>query len=1080
MSDEEKKVPTEEETPTRKNPQDDILDNVKEFLSSDEDDTGDILVDDAGVEELDELMHTKRSSISIVMFLIGMVVILGIVGYVLVNDTARDRVAGFIRGDLFKVEEQRAEALRKMYQDKTELLNEKYGDIRLQYFPRDAQVYIIQQLLRYDDISAKTPTEWGDPIGIDNETLHLKAGEELPYLSIENLPIREKGMMCPDDRQFYPASWQYCPGFQEKCREQAATETGPSDECTQHALRSVQYCPQDDTYYADMGTGGMLCPDGETAMDPAKVPIFVFRYNFLFERKDFLPQVISYGENDWKDLGSGKFIVQFPDHFALLRAWGPLKIKYEQARNKMRCWRLEWEDQWEEIKRLKVTKLLAEKLKEDAAEKKARVELLEGLRAPYQKAVSAVDVVRKVKNMATIRNGMAEIFYYCGELKKCDPKNMGEFVQVLGGKGATMADLGPVETGVYYGILEGMGVKRADWEGMDTYLASNPVEAAGLLCLQKWIPGQKEGEFKPVKDKDCLAALENIRTASPDAYTVYTMMFVNDKIAEGKLDSFKQDIEGYITPVTEYQGTEKYEDLATRVEASGRFVQYLIQAYLYAPDEMNDSLKKFAQSQQVNYRVDAEQRNIIPSEYSFGLRKAMEASYWTGSKLAFDEWYFRLWSQDVQNCLLFVKEHNKARYKKDLDKFEEMVGAEKEGLRMQAAAFRDYLNSLRRFEVLRQELKAANALYENDRRDFFEKYPDEKLETLKTTDPDLYYGLYYISSPKDGKEYFKQISTLPEVKSWEPPKKEGDQPEFHKYLAYMEVFAPSKLEEGLKVLEKRMEPMFMSRRDYDQLRAEQPNMPSYRDAIRSIVNNDIHLKYFWLIKLIESPSKFEREFAKLNINEAKEVAKWIDPERYVYLVELVWLKDTVERYGDAVPALMDTLTVDLGLYRTELDKLKAWCWTKSRLLRKFRRGKRLASAYLREPSNVLKALDKALEMANRYALLAKNIENFSEAVISTHMGAAMEDLKGEMNDAQTESYAKHVDGNNERIRMEAGFKKEEWETLTQEFEKTAANAEWYAALSARLANRRLDCRKIEFKVPEDWDQYVKEQMPASN
>jgi len=224
---------------------------------------------------------------------------------------------------------------------------------------------------------------------------------------------------------------------------------------------------------------------------------------------------------------------------------------------------------------------------------------------------------------------------------------------------------------------------------------------------------------------------------------------------------------------------------------------------------------------------------------------------------------------------------------------------------------------------------------------------------------------------------------------------------------------------------------------------------------------------------MESPSIFAREFSKLEMAEAKEVAKWIDPERYAYLSALIWNKEMVNRYEDSVPALMDSLAVDYGLYQEQQHDLREWCYAKSRILRKYRRGKSFAASFLKEPSNVSKALDKYLKLANRYALLAKNLQDFEEAVLSSHMASAMEELRDEFDSGQRDSYAKHVEANNEKIRLAAGFTKKEWESLTKEFEKTPANAEWYGALSARLENRRLDCSKIKWPEPANWKKTIR-------
>ena len=1041
-----------------------VMHEVKSFLS-DEGSDDDDLDDDPMDDDLDDLMRSKRSNISLVLFVLGLIIALGVLGFVLVNEDARTKIQAFVRGDLFDLEKQRSEDLQKLYQEKLELLGEKYGDIRLQYFPRDSKVHIYQTMFRYDDIADKTADEWGDPKEIPNMTLDLKEGEELPYLSIENLPVREKGKLCVSSGQFYPASFVFCPAAVERCSEVKGEEM-PED-CIKNSLKTVQYCPQDEKYYAEETGGIMVCPDGKTLMDPAKVPIFVFRYEFLFERKDFLSQVASYSENDWIHLGSGKYIIQFPKDFALLRAWGPVKEKYAAAREKMRCWRLFWGDEWEDYKRKQVLALVREKVAEEAKKKEERLHVLRTKREQYQKSMEAIDIVSKVKQMASIRNGMAEIFYYCPELGKCDKLRMQELIDSMGTK-RTIAELNDVEKGIYYGVLVAMKNPTKNWDGMEAYLMSKPTVKVGLDCLQKWVASQKEGQFIPMKDKDCLAALDSLAAVDQFSHTSFKAMFLDQTAGTAALAGFKSDVDNYLQSVDEYKGSESYEDLLFRMESGGKFLEFLILAVMYDYQTFSDSMIKFARSRLVNYRRDAEKRGVVPSDVYKGMKDALTLAFWTGSRLAYDDWYFRLWSQDVQGCLLFAKEFDKERYDRDLKKFEEMVGMEKKGMREQAKGFKDFLRSLRTFAKVRPLLKEANALYRKDRKAFFAKYSEEALEQLKVDQPELYTGIFYLSSPKAGTKMFEAMSKLPEVQEWETPKKQGDQKDFHKYLAYMDVFAPSKLEAGLDALRKRMEPMLMTKAEYNLLCEDNPDLPTYREAIRDIVNSDIHLKYFWLLKLLESPSKFNSEFSKLDLREAKEVSKWIDPERYHYLADLIWLNEMVSRYRDSVPMLMDALIVDYGFYDKQVDKLKNWSTAKSKIVKKYRRSRRLSASLLKEPSNVDKALGKALKMANRFALLAKNLQDYEEAILSTHMANAMEEMRDEMDSGQRDSYAKHVEPNNEKVRVDAGFNKREWESLTKEFEKTAANAEWYGALTDRLGERRLDCNKVKFPEPKDW------------
>lgn len=1069
MSDEKKKVPRGEGAGKEK-----VLEDVKAFLSADEQDSGeDLLLSDGGLREMDELMKRGKPGVSLVLFLIGLAIIIGIVGFVVLNEKAQEKFIGFVRGDLYEVQRKKAETLQKQYQDRMELLNERYGDIKLNYFPRDSKVYIIQQAFKYDGVDDKESEKWGDPLSIDNATLHLAAGEELPELSIENLPIREKGMLCPDDKQFYPASRGYCPEWQAKCMAQEAE----SEECTKHALKLVQHCSQDDTYYESLGAGVMVCPDGETAMDPAKLPIYVFHYSFLFEREDYVGQLVSYSDNDWRDLGFGKYIIQFPAHFALIPDWPPLQRRYEDARRKMRCWRVEWEDQWEAIKRHKVLATYETTKKTMLADEEAREKLYRSVQAPYLRDMPAVDAVRKVATMATIKNGMAEIFYYCGELGKCDATKMEEFrTLVLGSKKSDMSDLGDVEKGIYFGVLKAMGVKR--WDGMDAFLASHPEMGAGLTCLEKWVPIQKEGEFKPVKDKECEQALQSIQGTAPNAAMVFRSMFLEEGLGKNRLVEYETDVNNYLLAENEYQGSQKYQEMVDSMEKTGRFLEYLILAYLFDPTVMNQALAKYAESRVVNYRLDCEARKIIPSDYSVGFKKAMEMAWWTGSKLAFDEWYFRLWREDVQGCLLFAKKYDPPRYDKGMATFQSMLGDETEGLRKQVAAFREYRRSLVRFEELLPELKEARRLYRENRSEFSARYPEETIKTWEMADPDRYWGFLYIINETKAKSNFAEVLKLPAPEYGQPDPKEGDQAMIHRYLAYQFVFDTAKYEAGLKVLEDRVAPMLMTPEEYATWSETNPGAPELRRALQDIVNKDIHLKYFWLLRLTDN-SKFLREFNRLDLKEARLVSKWIDPQRYAYLVDLAWLQETpvalYDRYSQTVPALQDSLEVDLGLYEIEYQKLKDWASTRAQVLKKYKM-KRTGESFKGEPTNVLKALEKSLKMGNRVALLAQNIEDFGEAEVTTLMGRAMDELRDEIDGGQRDSYAKHVDGNNDRMRLNSGFKKKEWESLTEKFEKTAANADWYAWLTGTLANKRQDCRKIDYPKPDDWAELIESEM----
>ena len=275
----------------------DVLEDVKSLLKEEEGGGG-----SGGSDDYDDTMPRKKGGNAFVaIFLVALLVIIGFLGYVLVSEDARGKVAAFIRGDLFKIEKERAEDLQKLYQDKMEQMAEKFGDIRLEYFPRDAKVHIYQRLFRYASLKEQKAEAWGDFREIPNDTLTLAEGEELPFLSIENLPVRVRGQICARDGQFYPANQMFCPDLVDKCKT-AMAQGQVSEECDKGKLLSVQYCPQDKLYYPDEGNMVLLCPDGKTLMEPTEVPIFVYHYDFLFERKDFISKAEHYEEGDCQPL----------------------------------------------------------------------------------------------------------------------------------------------------------------------------------------------------------------------------------------------------------------------------------------------------------------------------------------------------------------------------------------------------------------------------------------------------------------------------------------------------------------------------------------------------------------------------------------------------------------------------------------------------------------------------------------------------------------------------------------------------------------------------------------------------------
>ena len=741
------------------------------------------------------------------------------------------------------------------YRERLKKIGARHGYLKLPYYPLDARVTIVRRTFCLDSPDDVTAEECAQPQEIKNITHELNEGEEIPELKIENLPVRERGMLCLEDRRFYPESRQFCPGH-EQCLEKARNGDEP-EECMKYALAYVQHCPRDGRYYVEEGPGIMTCGDGETLTDPAMVPLFEHRYEFLFERKDFLPAVVSYNASDWVHLGSGTYTIMFPRDFSLLRDWQTTKAKYAATRRQMRCWRLDWDDAWDDYKRNRVVALAKEKQAEDAKRKEEKGAVFKEVRGKYLEKVKELDVVREAPRSGT------------------------------------------------------------------------------------------------------------------------------DPAEKSVLETYTKDIDAYLQSVDDYAGSEPYEDLLSRIDGSGRFLEYVILAYLYDLDAFNDALARYARSRQVNYRRDAAMRGVVASDEFRGLKEAMEMAWWTGSNVAFNEWYYRLWALDVQSCLLFVKEHDAERYGADLKKVREFVGGKIGEPGGMAQGIRDALSSLEQNDSATQQ----------------------------------------------------------------------------KLLSEYAV---------------KMEPMFSNEEAYSKLREGNAGLPDYQEAMKEIINNDIHIRYFRLLSLVGPPGKYEQEFSRLDLREAREVARWVDPARYVYLADLIWLMDIPGRYSDSVPMLTDSLQVDFGLYEVQFNKLKEWSRAKSGVVTKYGRGKRLAKSLFKEPAYVQRALTKQLKLDNRAVLLAQNLEDYEEAVLATLVANAMEELRDEIDSGQHDSWNSHVKTNDERIRMDAGFSKREWESLTKEFEEAPDHEVWYSSLTETLAEKRLDCKGVSYPEPESFKEWREE------
>ena len=1097
--DEEKKVTGENEG--QKN---DRLGDLRAILSATESEGNDeAYLNAAGRTELDELTRTKRSNATLVMFLAAIVMILGVLGYAAINDQARERIVGFIRGDLFELQKERAEDLAKLYVEKMDVIAPKYGSIRLQYFPQDAKVHIIRRFFRFDDITDKEAEEWGDPVEIPNATLELKEGEQLPYLSIENLPIRDRALMCLKDGKFYPPGQGFCPGPEfDKCRasevvvqdeaeaaaEKAeakaegkdpkkAKDAGPAlpAECVEGALKPVQFCKVDSKFYVETTAGVMMCPDGKTPMDPSAVPIFVVQYDFVFEAKGFLPKVVTYQEANWIHLGSGKYLIPWPEDFALLRAWGPAKERFAETYRKIKCWEKDWTENWEQIKRSKALIRYNEILEEETKKTADARAPIAAIRDKYTATVAVMDAIARVKGMATLHQGLSEIFVYCPEVGKCEAPKMVELAKYMGSVNPDLSDMSPLAKAIYFGTLQAMGVKK--WDGLEAYYADKPAELAGMTCVGKWMATQKEGSFVPVTDKDCLALLENVKASNETLYGALRSTFIDPSVGQALLAPYKDDVEKYLKSVDDYKGEETYENFTFRIESTGKFVEYVLLTHLFAPETVDAVLGAFTESRQVNYRRDCEKRQVVPVEYR-GLKLAADVAWGTGSEIVFGRWFDRLWGVDVQGCLIFAKEHgDQARFEKYMKIYMDVILRDQNMAREAARFQKDAIPNIEKFRALREELKAANAMFKADAAGFAAKYPEANMEALKTSDPDLYLGLLLITKPADGKTMLDELAKL-EVKAADgtPIGKDGDQRAWHKVLFYKEIFAPADFQAGMAALKARVETYFLTQDDYDKLIEAQPDLPAYGEVMRDIEANLLHMKYFWLLKLYESPATFEAELARIkNARQVMEVSRWLDPQRFLYLADLVWMKDVIEtydRYDALVPLMTDALMTGYPVYSYQKARLENWCKARSKVIKNGYKRTKLGDSFLREPEMVETALGKVLKSQSRMGQLFQNLADYASALQADAMGRAMDDIREEVLAAEDSSRSSHAYPNLQAIRISGGYTQQEFDSLKDELEKTAAHADWYAALVEEMKDKRWDCRTVDFPTPKDWKDFV--------
>ncbi len=1073
-------------------------DGFSQMVSGDGDETDDL---DVRAEEIDELMSGgKKSHLGLIFFLVALAVIIGLVGYIFVDPVASTRVRAFLQGDLLKIDKQKVQDLARVYDEKEARLQEKSGNIRLQYFPMTAKVTIVQQAYVFDDIESKEKKPYGDPISIDNDSLHLEEDEELPELNIQNLPIRERGKMCMADARFYPASKIVCPGW-EKClaipaapvaeappaegegEDKGAEAPAAADadqgcaqhledkdiytegfcdkvpgeckdkcECFVHTLKPADYCPENKKFYP--ATAGTLqkCPESDVPMDPSQVPVFVYDYSFLFEGQDYLPSVVSYTEENWKSLGSGRYVILFPKDFALLRNWVPVLDKFAKASKAIRCWDRQWENLLQTRQRDRGLAEGLQALAEKAKEKEERLIALKKAREANEMVVNEIGTLRKIKKMATIVEGRGELFWFCVSPGKCSPENM----KVL------LAE----DEDAYWGVVQLMDPNEKTYPTLATEMAKRPILKAGVTCLSKWMGQQakndkdrKPHEFIIIDEKldkkgECDAALLAIQGSYPEGHQTLVGMFKEENAGAAILAGEKVQFEDYFKSKAEFGGTaEAYEDMILKAEAGARHIHFLTKLYLYQPEEFGKSMDKLIAARLADHMAEAKEKGIWVDQ-ARGFKSTLDITWWIGTKV-FDIYYNKLWEYDVQACLLFVKEMDAARFEVDRKRFKDLMDRYKKVQKDHAKQARWFKDSVEPWGVLRQKLAEAKGFAETDKKGYAAQYTEEALGAIKATDPDLYWGLLRIKNFKLAKEHFATMIAIPEPPAgYAQTMVEGDQPEFHKYMLYASVLDPETAQKGIALLEKRLEPFFMTPDEYTAKFADQVDAPSYREAIAALVNADIPMKYFWLVKLLDNPTTFESKLAKLDYKKTLLVAKSLAPARYKYLRDLVWLKPELDRDDDTIPMLSDWTILDRSILEQEKVQLASWSKRKAAIERKFKRS-RAAAAWLREPTMVERALNTSLKMNDRYALLMSNLESYEEGEIISAAGNAIRDVAQEEISNLAEWWKKNGEVGNQAIRAEYGFTEARWSPLVDEIKITFPK--WYTYLDEGLQNKRGDC-----------------------
>ncbi len=638
-------------------------------------------------------------------------------------------------------------------------------------------------------------------------------------------------------------------------------------------------------------------------MDPTHVPIFVYDYSFVLDAEDYITEMITYKPSDWRNLGSGQYVIVFRKDFSLRRDWKPVLEKFAYAMKAIYCWDRKWDTALEKHKRESVVSEAKLVLDKNAKEEKEALAVLEAVEELHKEDVLSIGALRELMTILSVDNEGRSIMYNYrpdGQ-KNCLPEEMVELKNVDPYACMALTDILPC----------------ANLPSTKAELATKPVLQAGVTCLRKWMPKQKKqitsnapDGFVVVDDPECTLALQAISGTHRLAYDALVTMFQDNTKGAASMMQEHAQFADYFKSKSEYtQTSPTYDDMLTLKESGGRHITYLKRLYLLDPVNFSLMMEKLARSRAHNYHLKLENNPNSMVNVIEGLKFSMEIAFWVG-RPAFNTQLDKLWRQDVEGPLMFAKKHDadltplyetkRAEYQASQDK----VVAEAKARMEHGALMRA---DLKTFAALKVEIADARALHGTDQAAFDQKYPNALIAGMKLTDPDRYMGLLSIVNPKSAGKLFALKGKIPKVPEGEMPIQPGDQEDYHKYL--VNLYLAGKLgaySSKLEALKKRVAPFFMTEQEYY---APGTATVSYDEVIAEILKYNLPFKYFFVVKLTDNETAFNREMARLDYSKTLLISKVMAPESYSYLRNLIWLKPDLERDRDVVPLLMDWTTV---------------------------------------------------------------------------------------------------------------------------------------------------------------------------